>query len=78
MNNKRRKNLNNLIKKTQELKDILEALKDEEEEYKENIPENLQNSERYNISENACDNLDYAMDSFDEIISYIECAVAVE
>lgn len=53
---------------------MLESVKDEEEEYMENIPENLQSSERYEKAENAVDNLDSALDSLDEAISDIESA----
>ena len=54
----------------------LEALKEEEEDYRDNIPENLQGSERYEQAEEACDNLDSAFDGLEEVISYIEEATA--
>jgi molecular chaperone GrpE (heat shock protein) len=76
MNKIRRKSLRDIIDQLEELKDALDTLKEEEEEYRDNIPENMQGSERYEIAEAACDNLDSAVDSLDEVISYIEEATA--
>lgn len=42
--------------------DILDNLKDEEQDYYDNIPENLQYSQRAEDSEAAIDNLDEALD----------------
>lgn len=75
MNNPRRKALNNIIEKLEYLQADLEALKDEEDEYRDNIPENLQESQRYYDSEEASDNLDGALEAFDELIEYIYNAV---
>ncbi len=74
MNNPRRKQLAEISEKLSELRSMLESVKDEEEEYMGNIPENLQSSERYEKAENAVDNLDAALDSLDEAISSIESA----
>ena len=74
MNKQRRKRMATaveMIKKyTEELRDVL----DEETEYRDNVPENLQGSERYEESEAICDALDSAImdlesaiDSLDEI-----------
>lgn len=74
MNKVRRAMINDIYDKIAELKDCLEAVKAEEGEYKDNIPENLQGSERYEIAEEACDNLDSALYSLDEALDYIESA----
>lgn len=74
MNKQRRKALNELYDRLTELYDLLEEIKDEEECYKDNMPENLQNSERYEIAENACDNMDEAIAAISEALDYIECA----
>lgn len=74
MNKQRRKTLNELYEKLAELRDILDEIKDEEEAYRDNIPENLQGSERYEKAEEACDNLDYALSSLEEVLEYIESA----
>lgn len=41
MNKMRRKALQEILDKAQELQSMLETLRDEEEEYRDNIPENL-------------------------------------
>lgn len=82
MNNPRRKQLAEISRKLSELRSMLELIKDEEEEYIENLPKNLQtlfvfclqSSKHYEITKNAVDNLDYALDSLDEAISSIENA----
>ena len=58
MNKVRRKELQELYDIISEAKDRLEMLYDEEEEYKDNMPENLQSSERYERAEAAVDALD--------------------
>ena len=47
MNKQRRNTLGEIRAKLEELRDILEEVKDEEECCKDNMPENLQGSERY-------------------------------
>lgn len=75
MNNPRRQALNKIIDRIDALMCDLESLKDEEEEYRDNIPENLQGSERYETADEAVDNLESAYDALDEVISYIEEAI---
>ncbi len=79
MNNKRRKNIAEIISKlnslSEEVENILsdiEIVKDEEEECLENIPENLQESERYNQVEEAADNLNTAFDVCQDVVGNIE------
>ena len=74
MNKQRRKTLNELYDKLAELRDLLDEVKCEEEDYRDNMPENLQNSERYEIAENACDNMASALSSLEEALDYIESA----
>lgn len=75
MNNKRRKEIAKCIemlnKKSPEIESILEDLNDilfEEDEYRDNIPENLQGGARYEDSEEASDLLN-------EAISYLNDAL---
>lgn len=79
MNNKRRKNiaeiisqLNSLSEKVENILSDIEIVKDEEEECLENIPENLQESERYNQVEEAADNLNTAYDMCQDVVGNIE------
>jgi hypothetical protein len=74
MNKIRRKNLQAIIDQLEELKGSLEDLQTEEE-YRDNIPENMQESERYEKADEACDNLSSAVDSLEEAISSIEAAI---
>lgn len=74
MNKPRRKALNEIYDQLQTLKDELEAINEEEIEYRDNIPENMQGGERYEKAENACDNLDSALCSIQDALDYIESA----
>ena len=75
MNKIRRKNLQAIIDRLEKLKGSLEDIQAEEEEYRDNIPENMQESERYEKADDACDNLSSAVDSLEEAISSIEAAI---
>lgn len=74
MNKARRKALDEVISKIEEAKELLENLQAEEEEYRGNMPENLQGSERYEAADAAVDNMSSAVDALDEAISSIESA----
>ena len=71
MNRIRRKHLAELMGKMEEIIADLEALKEEEEDYRDNMPENLQGSERYEKADEACDSLDSAVSSIEDALSYI-------
>lgn len=73
-NKARRKALDEVISKIEEAKELLENLQAEEEEYRDNMPENLQGSERYEAADAAVDNMSSAVDALDEAISSIESA----
>ena len=60
-------NVNSLQNVLEELQQQIEEIQDEEQDYLDNIPENLQNSERYETAENALDNLEEAVNWFDNI-----------
>ena len=63
MNNPRRKSLEELSNKVEDLKSDLESLRDEEQEYLENMPESLQSSEKHDMAENAVSAMDEAIDN---------------
>lgn len=75
MNNTRRKALSEIKDKIDDLRVNLELLLEEEQDYRDNIPENLQGGERYEKADEACDNLSDAMDGLDEVISDLEAAI---
>lgn len=68
MNNARRKQiaaladrLSALAGELEELKSSMEDIESEEEEYRDNMPENFQNSERYEKADAAVDALESAV-----------------
>lgn len=82
MNVKRRKSIRAIIDRLEELSTefgkLLEKVGDiemEEEEYRDNIPENLQSSERYERADDACNSLESAYYSLDDISTQISEAV---
>ena len=75
MNRTRRRSLQSIIDQLVELKGSLEDIQTEEEEYRDNIPENMQESERYERADEACDNLSDAVENLEEVISSIEAAI---
>lgn len=74
MNKVRRKQLEEVIAKIQEAADELEAIMNDEEEYRDNMPENLLYSERWEIADGACDAMQEALDQLEEAVSSIETA----
>ena len=74
MNNSRRKELDKLCEQIEDIKFRLDRIREDEATYMDNIPENLQGSERYETAEEAVDALESAVDEFDEILEYIETA----
>lgn len=89
MNNDRRKEISRIIEeidsavstakeKLEELQSSIESVRDEEQECMDNIPENLQGSERYETAEQAVDNLDSAVSSIEELIEAIDTDDLIE
>ena len=62
MNKLRRKTLQKIFDQLSDLREEIEAVKEEEDGSRENMPENLQGSERYERSETASSNMDEAME----------------
>ena len=76
MNKARRKALADIQSKIEELQCLLEDIKDDEEMAKDNMPENLWESERYEMMEEAVSNMEYALDNLQDAIDNIEEAMA--
>lgn len=72
MNNARRKQLNKWLKGIEVIKNELEAICSDEQDYFDNMPENLQGSQRGCDSEEAIDQMEEAVSSIEEAISIIE------
>lgn len=75
MNKPRRKALQTLLDRMAEIRDILEEIEGDEEDYRDNMPENLQGSERYEKANEACDSLYKAVSNLEEAIESIEAAI---
>lgn len=89
MNKIRRNEIQEIITKLQDVvyeleiqKEQIDCLKCEEEEYHDNIPENLQGSQRAYDSEEVMDYLDSALseientiDSLNEVLSNLESSI---
>lgn len=74
MNKQRRKEiqairdkLEDLTSKIAELRDGIDTIKDDEQEYYDNMPESLQSSDRGTAAEEAVSHLDTALEALDEI-----------
>lgn len=74
MNNTRRKSLTDIKDRIESLKSDLETLLEEENDYLDNIPENMQGGERYEKAENAVSSLENAVSSLEEAMDDIESA----
>ena len=74
MNKNRRAAISVIREKLDQYSTELEELMAEEEEYRDNMPENLQGSERYEKADEAASALGDAISSVIEAIQYLETA----
>lgn len=74
MNKQRRKDIDTIIQALEEIREQIQCVLNEEQDYLDNIPENLQNSERYETAETAVQELKEADGSIDDIIEHLENA----
>ena len=74
MNKARRKELQEVIEKINEAREELERIMNDEEEYRDNMPENLQSSEKYEKADDACCSMQDAIDQLEEAVTNIENA----
>jgi len=72
MNEERLKSLKRCLDKIQDAHDVLEEVRDEEQDAFDNMPEGLQYSERGDMMQDAIDNLDETIDYLDEVLSNLE------
>ncbi len=75
MKEARLKTLNDCLSAIKNAHDTLEAVRDEEEEAYDNMPEGLQYSERGDMMQEVIDNLDDVVGSLDDVISSLENVV---
>ena len=72
MNKTRRQQLRKWLEDMEEIKSELEAICSDEQDYFDNMPENLQGSQRGSDSEDAIDQMNDAVSSIEDAISIIE------
>ena len=56
------------------IKNDIEYVRDEEQEKIDNMPDNLQGSEKYSLMEEAVSNLDDALSQLEDVVDYINSA----
>lgn len=72
MNKERRKQIAVIVNRISGIVSDLEMVKDEEDDYRDNMPENLQGSTRYDDSEEASNAMQDAINSLEEAVSSLE------
>ncbi len=72
MNKERRKALEAVQEKITNAQGELESLRDEEQDYADNMPESLQSSEKHDTAEEAIASMDSALDSLSEAANSID------
>ena len=74
MNNKRRKQIDKAIDMLTTASNFIESIRSDEEEYMDNMPENLQGSSRYSDAEDACNCLEDAISDIESAIDNLNSA----
>lgn len=72
MNNQRRKAIKDAITRLESITDNLRTLLEEEQEYYDNMPENLQGSDRGIDSESAQECMESALESLEDAVLSLE------
>ena len=72
MNNKRRKKLEIISIEIEQLNNLIQDIYDEEQECLDNMPDNLQGSDRYNKAEECCEHLEECIDLLSEVVDIID------
>ena len=75
MNKARRKEIDAIIKRIDDIKTDVEGIRDEEQDYFDNMPEGFQMGEKGELAEAAANELEYAADGFDAIIDNLNEAM---
>lgn len=77
VNKARRKEIDSVIGALEKAKEQLEVIRDDEQDYFDNMPESFQYAEKGEAAEEAISNLDYAIDQIDEVIENAASAKGV-
>lgn len=74
MNKERRKDIASIVEELEALQERIEIVRDEEQDYFDNMPESFQSGEKGMAAEEAISNLDDAFGEMDTIIDYLNSA----
>jgi len=74
MNNERRTQIAGAVSELSDIHGFIDSLKDDEQEYFDNMPESFQNSEKGEAAQAAVDAFDSALASIDEAKDFLETA----
>lgn len=75
MNKVRRREIADIVEGLERTRELIEGVMEQEREYMENMPENLQyGSQRWSVAEDAVYDLECACEAFDEIIGHLDSA----
>lgn len=72
MNKKTRKEIQTIVNEIDDILTHINCIKDDEEEKYDNMPDNIQESERGEAMQDAIDNLDCAYDSIRDGMDYLQ------
>lgn len=75
MNKTRRKKISDQMEIIMLTRTEIEAIMGDEEEYRDKTPENLQSSSNWDASDVACDHMQEALDSLEDLLSNLESAI---
>lgn len=75
MNESRRARLRGAISKLSDVQAVVQSVCDQEEDCVDNMPENLQGTERFERMEDAVDHLSEALEKLDEAKDHIQAAI---
>ncbi len=75
MNAERRKKINGLISALEQIKADIESVADEERDYYDNMPENMQSGRMGCAAEEATNALDEAVNGIDDIVTNLDSAM---
>lgn len=72
MNNERRQRINGIRNRLDKLMAEIDEIGYEEAEYRDNMPENTQSTERYSYADEVCEMLSSAYSSIEEAMDTLE------
>lgn len=75
MNRMRRKEIESIMDALEAVRMRVDEVNEEEADYRDNIPENLQGSERYEKADDAVSNLEEALECIENALEYLEDAM---